>query len=111
MRIFAGESAQLEPEFGILAGRWSQYPELGHLPFGAMWCVTPPGGQSDVDQHSQREFVVVVSGSAEFQAGDDKQPVQTGNVVLLESEEPHVMVNRSATDPLVTLNLYWEPSA
>ena len=31
--------------------------------------------------------------------------------VLLESEEPHVMVNRSADEPLVVLSLYWEPAA
>jgi uncharacterized cupin superfamily protein len=111
MRIFAGDEARLEPEFGIMAGRWSQYSEIGDMPFGAMWCVTPPGGQSDLDQHSQRELVVIVSGSVEMRAGDSKQTAQTGNAVLLDSEEPHVMVNRSATDPLVTLNLYWEPAA
>jgi mannose-6-phosphate isomerase-like protein (cupin superfamily) len=116
MRILAGESAQLEPEFGILAGRWAQYPDLGDLPFGAMWCVTPPGGKSEPDQHSERELVVVVSGSAEVHAGGSQQTAQTqiaetGNVVLLDSEEQHVVANRSDTDPLVTLNLYWEPSA
>ncbi|HLX51152.1 MAG TPA: cupin domain-containing protein [Streptosporangiaceae bacterium] len=111
MRILAGDSARLEPEFGILAGRWTQYSDIGDLPFGAMWCVTPPGGKSDPDQHSQRELVVIVSGSAEVQAGGSQQTAHTGNVVLLESEEQHVVVNRSGTDPLVTLNLYWEPSA
>jgi uncharacterized cupin superfamily protein len=110
MRILAGDSAQLAPEFGILAGRWTQYPDVGDMPFGAMWCVTPPGGRSDPDQHSQRELVVIVSGTAEVQAGGSQRTAQTGNAVLLESEEQHVMVNRSDTDPLVTLNLYWEPS-
>lgn len=109
MQLFSGDTAQLQPEFGILAGRWSQYPDAGDLPFGAMWCVTPPGGQSDPDQHSQRELVVIVSGSADVRAGGAERTAQTGNVVLLESEEPHVVVNRSATEPLITLNLYWEP--
>jgi mannose-6-phosphate isomerase-like protein (cupin superfamily) len=111
MRVFAGDSAQLEPEFGILAGRWTQYQDIGDMPFGAMWCVTPPGERSDPDCHSQRELVVVVSGTAEVQAGGREETAMTGNVVLLESEEPHVVVNLSDTDPLVTLNLYWEPSA
>jgi uncharacterized cupin superfamily protein len=111
MRILAEDSAQLEPELGILAGRWTQYRDLGDLPFGAMWCVTPPGGKSDPDQHSERELVVIVSGNAEVQAGGSQQTAQAGHVVLLDSEEQHVLVNRSSTDPLVTLNLYWEPSA
>jgi mannose-6-phosphate isomerase-like protein (cupin superfamily) len=111
MRVFAGDEARLEPEFGIQAGRWSQYSGLGDMPFGAMWCVTPPGGQSDPDQHSQRELVVIVSGSAQVHAGDSQQAAQTGNAVLLDSEERHVVVNRSATEPLITLNLYWEPAA
>jgi mannose-6-phosphate isomerase-like protein (cupin superfamily) len=110
MRILAGDAAQLEPEFGILAGRWSQYPEIGDLPFGAMWCVTPPGGKSDPDQHLERELVVIVSGSAQVHVGDRQQTALTGNAVLLESEEEHVVANGSATDPLVTLNLYWKPS-
>jgi mannose-6-phosphate isomerase-like protein (cupin superfamily) len=109
MQLFSGDTARLQPEFGILAGRWTQYPEVGDLPFGAMWCVTPPGGKSDPDQHSQRELVVIVSGSADVTAGTAQQTALTGNVVLLESEEPHVVVNRSATEPLVTLNFYWEP--
>lgn len=111
MRVFAGDSAQLEPEFGILAGRWSQYADVGEMPFGAMWCVTPPGEQSDPDQHSQRELVVIVSGSAQVHASGRDQTALTGNAVLLDSEEQHVVANRSATEPLVTLNLYWEPSA
>jgi mannose-6-phosphate isomerase-like protein (cupin superfamily) len=111
MRVLAGDEARLEPEFGIMAGRWEhQYSNIGEMPFGAMWCVTPPGGKSDPDQHSQRELVVIVSGDAEVHAGGGQQTAQTGNVVLLESEEEHVVVNRSATEPLVTLNLYWEPS-
>lgn len=110
MQLFSGDTARLEPELGILAGRWTQYPEVGDLPFGAMWCVTPPGGQSDPDQHSQRELVVIVSGTADIKAGQAEQAAMAGNVVLLESEEPHVVVNRSATEPLITLNLYWEPS-
>jgi hypothetical protein len=46
MRVLASGSAQLKPEFDILAGRWSQYATMGDLPFGAMWCVIPPGEQA-----------------------------------------------------------------
>lgn len=110
MRVFAGDSAEMKPEFGILTGRWSQYQSTGDMPFGAMWCVIPPGGQSNTDCHPERELVVVVSGSAEVQASGRSEVASTGNAVLLDSEESHVLVNKSASDPFVALSLYWEPS-
>ena len=57
-----------------MAGRWTQYSGLGDVPFGAMWCVVPPGGRSHTDCHPERELVVVVQGAASVQARE--QPVQ-----------------------------------
>ncbi len=54
---------------------------------------------------------VVVSGNAEVQLPGRTETALTGNAVLLDSQEPHVLVNRSADEPLVVLSLYWEPAA
>jgi quercetin dioxygenase-like cupin family protein len=110
MRVLAGGSAELKPELGILTGRWSQYTEIGDMPFGAMWCVIPPGGRTDRDCHPERELVVVMSGSAKVQAGGRNETASSGNAVLLDGEEAHVLVNTSASDPFVALSLYWHPS-
>jgi hypothetical protein len=64
MQVLASDSAELSQEFGITVGRWAQYTTTGELPFGAMWCVVPPGGHSDIDQHPDRELFIVVQGSA-----------------------------------------------
>lgn len=109
MQVLNSDSARLTPEFGIMVGRWSQYSEAGGAPFGAMWCVVPPGGHTDTDCHPDRELVVVVRGSADVQAGGHAETALPGTAVLLDSEEPHVLVNRSAEEPLVTLSVYWVP--
>jgi quercetin dioxygenase-like cupin family protein len=110
MRVIASGSAQLEPEFGIHTGRWTQYGAMGDMPFGAMWCVIPPGGQSNTDCHPERELVVVVGGSAEVQASGRREIADRGDAILLDGEEAHVLVNQSASDPFVALSLYWQPS-
>jgi mannose-6-phosphate isomerase-like protein (cupin superfamily) len=109
MRVLVGDAAELKPELGILTGRWSQYTEMGDMPFGAMWCVIPPGGRTNTDCHPERELVVVVSGSAEVQASNRSQTAGSGDAVLLDAEEAHVLVNTSASDPFVALSLYWQP--
>jgi mannose-6-phosphate isomerase-like protein (cupin superfamily) len=110
MRVLVNDPATLTSEFGIQVGRWTQYTGIGDTPFGAMWCVVPPGGRTGTDCHSERELWVVVSGNADVQAGGRTETALTGSAVLLDSEEPHVMVNRSAEEPLVVLSLYWEPA-
>jgi mannose-6-phosphate isomerase-like protein (cupin superfamily) len=109
MRVLTSDSAALTAEFGIEVGRWTQYAGIGDTPFGAMWCLVPPGGRTNTDCHSEREMWIVVSGNAEVQLPDRSETALTGNAVLLDSEEPHVLVNRSAAEPLVVLSLYWEP--
>jgi quercetin dioxygenase-like cupin family protein len=110
MQVLASDSAELSQEFGITVGRWTQYQTTGELPFGAMWCVVPPGGHSNVDQHPDRELFVVVRGSGEVRVpGGPGQPAPAGSAVLMEAQEPHVLVNLSDTEPLVALSLYWIP--
>jgi quercetin dioxygenase-like cupin family protein len=110
MQVLASDSAALTHEFGITVGRWNQYESAGDLPFGAMWCVIPPGGRSDVDQHPDRELFVVVSGSAEVRVpGGQSSAVRAGGAVLMDSQEPHVLVNTSDEKALVALSVYWIP--
>lgn len=108
MQVLRSDSAELAPEFGILAGRWTQYSGLGDVPFGAMWCVVPPGGRSNTDYHPERELVVVVQGVASVHASGE-EIAKAGTAVLLDSGEEHVLVNPSEQEPLVFLSIYWLP--
>jgi mannose-6-phosphate isomerase-like protein (cupin superfamily) len=108
MQVLRSNSAELAPEFGILAGRWTQYSGLGDVPFGAMWCVVPPGGRTHTDCHPERELVVVVQGVASVHASGEEMAT-AGSAVLLDGGEEHVLVNSSAQEPLVFLSIYWLP--
>jgi quercetin dioxygenase-like cupin family protein len=109
MQLLKSSAAELAPEFGIMAGRWSQYPELGGLPFGAMWCQIAPGERSNPDCHPERELVVVMQGTLHVQASGRDEVAPAGAAVLLDSTEEHVLVNPSAQDPVVMLSIYWLP--
>jgi quercetin dioxygenase-like cupin family protein len=110
VQVLASDSAELSQEFGITVGRWTQYTTTGDLPFGAMWCVVPPGGHSNIDQHPDRELFIVIEGTGEVQVpGGSATPAPAGTAVLMDAQEPHILVNQSADQPLVALSLYWMP--
>ncbi len=109
MQVLKSSAAELAPEFGIMAGRWSQYSQLSGLPFDAMWCKIAPGGRSNPDCHSERELVVVMQGTLHVRASGREEVALAGTAILLDSTEEHVLVNPSEQDPLVTLSIYWLP--
>ncbi|GCB44885.1 cupin domain-containing protein [Streptomyces sp. NL15-2K] len=107
-------TARLTAESQIQIGRWTQYAINEQLPFNAMWCVIPPGGSSLRDCHDEVELAVVVDGAADFETPDDapatgRTEAAQGTAMLLSSNEAHVVHNRSATEPLVLLSVYWLP--
>ncbi|MFJ5533360.1 cupin domain-containing protein [Streptomyces sp. NPDC093261] len=110
MRRLSSESAVLTDEYAIRIGRWSQYAGSEALPFGAMWCVVPPGGSSAPDRHPEVELAVVVGGRAAFAVeGGEPEPTPVGTAVLLDPEEGHVIHNLSDTEPVTLLSIYWLP--
>jgi hypothetical protein len=115
MEKLNAETARLTSENQIQIGRWTQYAINGQLPFNAMWCVIPPGGSSRRDCHVEVELAVVVDGAADFEAPDDIAQVEgrteapQGTAMLLNSNEAHIVHNRSAIEPLVLLSVYWLP--
>jgi len=107
MRTFDSRTAAVAPEFGIMCGRWSQYPALDSLPFDSMWCFVPAGSRTDEDCHPETELVVVLDGEARFESPQNAVDASGGTAVLLGSREPHVIHNKSADSPLVLLSIYW----
>ena len=109
MRKMSSDGAILDAEFGVQSGRWTQYGELGEMPFGAMWCVVPPGGSTSPDLHDERELVIVADGAARFESPGSAATLtaEHGATVLFDGGEPHVVHNQSSEQPLVLLCLYW----
>lgn len=125
MRKIAHADARLEAEFGIRVGRWTQYPGLGDLPFGAMWCRVEPGASSQPDRHPEVELAIVLGGTATYTvttrtvttrtadgtctADGGTVQAEAGTAILLDPEEEHVIHNGSPDEPLTILSLYWLP--
>lgn len=109
MHELSESRAAYTPENGLDIARWSQFPAAAAFPFGAMWYVVPPSSASRRDCHPEAEVAVVVRGDGEFEAGGRRLPATPGAAVVFPSEEPHVIHNTSATEPLVVLSVYWLP--
>lgn len=109
MRKYLSDTAELTNEYGIQIGRWEQYQDLGRLPFNAMWCQIPPGGSSNPDAHPEVEFAVVTHGTAVYESAGRHVEIPTGGVIVLDPEQPHIIHNPSADQPLTILSIYWLP--
>jgi mannose-6-phosphate isomerase-like protein (cupin superfamily) len=107
VRKLTVDEAELTAEYGIRIGRWSQYAELGDLPFDAMWCEVPARGHSATDRHPEIELAVVVSGDATFTVDDREVAAPRGTAMLLHPNESHVI--QAHDEPVRILSLYWLP--
>lgn len=109
MRHFISGSANYYSVGDVEVARWEQY-ELGdRLPFQAMWYTVPPESSSPRDRHPEVELSVVISGTASVEADGPLTEVSAGSCFLLDSEEAHVIHNRSADVPLRVFTTYWMP--
>jgi len=109
MRVFDRDSATSMTKGPLEITRWEQFQATRELPFGAMWYSVAPGQSSPLDQHPETELSIVLRGDAEVEVGGVTTFVPQGSAFLLDSEEAHVIHNRSATDPLDILSAYWMP--
>ena len=91
--------------------RWEQFPATEKLPFGAMWYSVAPLSSSPPDCHPDFELSLVLGGDAEVEVGGVVTLVRQGSAFLLDSEESHVVHNRSADSPLLIFSAYWMPDA
>ena len=111
MRHFASDSAESNPVGVVDVARWEQYSLEDTLPFQAMWYTVPPESSSPQDCHPEVELSVVINGRAWVEASGQMTEVAPGSAFLLDSEEAHVIHNRSAEVPLTVFTTYWMPLA
>ena len=109
MRHFASDSAESNPVGVVDVARWEQYSLEDTLPFQAMWYTVPPESSSPQDCHPEVELSVVINGRAWVEASGQMTEVAPGSAFLLDSEEAHVIHNRSSRDPLLVFTTYWMP--
>jgi quercetin dioxygenase-like cupin family protein len=74
-----------------------------------MWYTVPAGGSSPQDCHPEVELSVVISGTAFVAASGEVTEVGAGDAFLLDSEEAHIIHNRSTDTPLLVFTTYWMP--
>ncbi len=109
MRFFDCRTSLRTPTGGVDVARWEQYALGNAMPFDAMWYAVPPGASSPRDCHPEPELSLVLSGTAWVEAGGRTTTVEAGSAFLLDSDEPHIVHNRSAEELLV-FSAYWLPA-
>lgn len=109
MRHFVPGEAESAPIGAVDVRRWEQYGLENTLPFQAMWYTVPPGCSPAPDQHPEIELSLVLAGTASVEVAGQVTDVPTGSSFLLDSEEAHIIHNRSADTPLTVWSAYWMP--
>jgi mannose-6-phosphate isomerase-like protein (cupin superfamily) len=109
MRHIASDTAEYYAVGVVDVARWEQFAINHLLPFQVMWYTVPPNSSSPRDQHPERELSVVISGTASVEAGGQIVDVAPGSAFLLDSEEAHVIHNRSGEVPLRVFTTFWMP--
>jgi mannose-6-phosphate isomerase-like protein (cupin superfamily) len=108
MRHFLSDSAESYAVGPVDVMRWEQYALGDELPFQAMWYTVAPRSSSPQDCHPEVELSVVLAGTASVEASGRVIDVEAGGCFLLDSEEAHVIHNRTDT-PLRVWSSYWMP--
>lgn len=72
--------------------------------------VLEPGGSTGGPDNTHRadQWLFVVSGTGQATVGAHRVRLEAGDLVLIEAEEPHEIVN-TGQQPLKTLNIYAPP--
>jgi mannose-6-phosphate isomerase-like protein (cupin superfamily) len=73
-----------------------------------MWYTVAPRSSGPRDCHPEVELSVVLSGTASVEASGVVTDVAAGSCFLLDSEEAHVIHNRTDA-PLQVWSSYWMP--
>jgi quercetin dioxygenase-like cupin family protein len=69
----------------------------------------PPASSIAPGCHPELELSIVVAGTAHVEVGGAVIEIAAGNAFLLESEEAHIVHNRTADQPMVIFSGYWMP--
>lgn len=109
MRTFNSNSAISATVAPLEVARWDQYGLGGKMPFDAMWYTVPAGQSSHRDCHPELELSLIISGTAFVEAGGGITELPTGSAFLFDSEEPHIVHNRSQDVPLTIFSAFWMP--
>ncbi len=109
MRTFDSKKSDFGQAGPISVARWEQYQLGGAMPFDAMWYTVAPGSSSLRDCHPELELSIVVAGTAAVEIAGEITVVPTGMSFLLDSEEAHIIHNRTVADPLMIFSAYWMP--
>jgi mannose-6-phosphate isomerase-like protein (cupin superfamily) len=109
MRTFDSSSAATRTVGPLEVARWEQYGLGSAMPFDAMWYSVPAGRSSLRDCHPELELSIVLSGTASVETGGTVTELPAGSAFLFDTEEAHIVHNRSDDTPVMIFSAYWMP--
>lgn len=110
MRTFDKATAESKTVGPLDITRWEQFGIGAAMPFQAMWYTVPPLSASVPDRHPELELSLVLTGTADVETEGRFSAVEAGSAFLFDSEEEHIIHNRSAEVPLTIFAAYWMPT-
>jgi methionyl-tRNA synthetase len=76
-------------------------------PFGAAWAVLAPGESTKPHAHQECETFFIARGAGTMSIGEERIPVETGDVTFHRPFDNHTLTN-TAAEELLFLTVWWE---
>lgn len=94
--------------YGILCSRILPMPGTS-MPFGSTWCQIPAGGSTSPHDHFDGEVFIVLKGKGRMEiSGEESNAVGVGDIIFIRPHRNHVLHNRSLSEPLEFLSVFWD---
>ncbi len=86
------------------------YPWEGVVtpPFGAAWATLAPGESTKPHAHQECETFFIARGRGTMAIGEERSPVEAGDVTYHPPFDNHTLTNASDDEDLLFLTVYWE---
>jgi methionyl-tRNA synthetase len=108
MQIRKLDPNQLSPDFGILCQPIFPRDEFPPPPFTALWNVIKPGDATKLHRHHEVEAFFIVKGEGILSVEGERSEIEIGDVIFCTPLTHHTLINRSESEDLFFINLYWE---
>jgi mannose-6-phosphate isomerase-like protein (cupin superfamily) len=76
-------------------------------PWNSTVCSVRPHESSASHSHATDETFIFLSGSGHVEIGDERRPVDEGDVIYIPSGTTHVVTNTDDATPLRFVSIYW----
>ena len=107
MHVSFARDARPTYEYGCDLRRLYPWDGVSNPLWGSAIASVRPGESTTQHAHDEEETFVVISGKGIMHVADEQAEVGPGDVIYLPRNTHHTIVNRSDSEPLQFITIFW----